>query len=128
MQIQIAVSRTEFRVPVFFLHAIETEDGPMMSFEDFKTLYVSMYDEPQFGLILDLSAFANTPWSYVPLLIQLLQELRPRTEVQLIGSTTIVTSSIVRWLVDTAIQQYPMCKPHKMVETLDDACSFIQSL
>lgn len=125
MPIQLSVEREGFKVPTFLLHATE---GPMMPFDEFKALYTSMYNEPRFALIVDLSAFTDAPWSYVQPLVEMLQELRPRTQVQLLGSSIIVTTTIIRWVLAAAITQYPMCAPNSIVENFDAACLFIQSL
>ena len=125
MPVQLSVAKTGFKVPIYMIHATE---GPLMPFDDFKILYSSMYDEPRFALIVNLSAFNDAPWSYVQPLVKMLQDLRPKTQVQLLGSSIIVTSTIVRWAIMGAIKQYPMCAPYSIVDNLTDASSFIQSL
>jgi hypothetical protein len=122
---QLSVAKTGFKVPIFLLHATEGEE---MTFDDFRILYTSMYAEPRFALIVDLISIGNIPWSEITKLVEMLQELKPRTKEQLLGSAIIATSSIVRWSIQLLTQQYPMCAPNSVVENIDQASAFIQTL
>ncbi len=98
-------------------------------FDTFEAKYRHMYtDARRFYIVADGSMVLHLDADKLERLINLLQELRPMTGKQVIGSAIIITNAIMHAVVSCVMSKYTHVSPMQIVKSSSEALLFLQSL
>ena len=100
-------------------------------------LYKSAYEElflkfrdqnEKFSLIFDTRGLSRVPPTYLLEKVRLLQKLRPLTEKYLFASSVVVTSDVLKRLIDFVMNIYSAVRPLSVVATVPEAFTYVTDL
>ena len=122
------VTVSEAASPEHYTYVWSTSDTDF-DFEVFEQQYRHMYTDPRhFFIVADGSMLFDMDACNLERLIDMLQELRPLTATQVIGSAIIITNQVLYTMVALIMSKYTHVSPIKIVKSSPEALLFLKSL
>jgi hypothetical protein len=98
-------------------------------FDVFEQQYRQMYTDPRpFFIVADGSMLFEMDAGNLERMIDLLQELRPLTATQVIGSAIIISNHVMYTMIALIMSKYTHVSPMKIVKSSPEALLFLKSL
>ena len=113
-------------LPVFLIAGTAE---PNMDFDDLERQYRTMYDHPRFCIIFDTRGFSyRRTFPYLSRGTKMTTSLREQTRNQVVATVIIISSPLIRKMIQLVSKLYPPVSFQKIVATPEEAWEILKTL
>lgn len=121
--------RTDITLVPTYVYSLSPEaEAAPVDMDWLETRYRRMYRKnDHFCIIADGTALSEIGVAHLDRLVRMLQDLKPKTEAQVLASAIIITNHGLRTLINALMCMYKPVSPMAVVDSMDQAKQFVRT-